>query len=139
MQYICKKKFTLALLNKKLISKADILGALASGLCLIHCLAVPVLVVLQKATHEMAHMHWLDGPFVILSLIAVYFASKNAHTPWVAKSMWVAWVAFAVGIIFEHYSTFFFVLSLSASAFLVYLHIFNYHTNRHCAIKHKVG
>ncbi|MGY6562723.1 MAG: MerC domain-containing protein [Luteibaculaceae bacterium] len=126
----------MALRLKKFTSKADILGALASGLCLIHCLAVPVLIVLQKASHELAHMHFLDIPFVVLSFIAVFFASKNAHTKWVGKAMWIAWVAFALGIFLEHESPFFFVLGLVASGFLVYLHLFNYHTNKHCSVKH---
>ena len=109
---------------------------LSSGLCLIHCLAVPVLVILQKASHDLAHMHWMDIPFVVVSLVAVYFSSKNAHTSWVKYSMWGAWVAFAAGILLEHYSDIFFILGLVASGYLVFLHAFNYHTNRHCNIKH---
>ena len=62
--------------------KSDWIGMLASGLCLIHCLATPFLFIANASIglHEEAHPSWwgaLDIVFLVLSFFAVYWSIQN--------------------------------------------------------------
>ncbi|MEM7511212.1 MAG: MerC domain-containing protein [Bacteroidota bacterium] len=84
--------------------RADLAGVIASGLCIIHCILTPVIVVsLPFLSHQHGdhyHGHWagLDSLFVLLSLIAVFFASRDTHKPGIGIALWLSWAAFAIGI-----------------------------------------
>lgn len=85
--------------------KADLLGAAASGLCLIHCLATPFLFVAQAgvATHHAespAWWGWIDISLLIVSLAAVYWAVKKTAKQWIKIAFSVSWI-FLVFIIFN--------------------------------------
>ena len=76
--------------------KTDSFGAAASGLCLIHCLVTPFLFVAQscaKSCCSTAPTWWLliDYLFLILSLVAIYFASRRSSKQWVSWSFYLLW------------------------------------------------
>ncbi|MEL6194130.1 MAG: MerC domain-containing protein [Bacteroidota bacterium] len=89
--------------------RADLAGVIASGLCIIHCILTPVIVVsLPFLSHHHGdhyHGHWagLDTLFVLLSLVAVFFASRDTHRPGIGIALWLSWAAFAAGIILHMY------------------------------------
>lgn len=97
---ILHKIFTMTLKNPSLNS--DFLGAFASGLCLIHCIATPFLFVAQAAAHHDHHHHgaspgwWLiDSAFLIISLLAVYWTARNTSKQWMKIALAASWLFLA--------------------------------------------
>lgn len=75
----------------------DLIGALASALCLVHCLTTPLLF----AAHT-AHLHehhdspawwgFLDILLIVISGIAVYWSAKHSSKTWVKYALWLSWL-----------------------------------------------
>ena len=64
--------------------KPDTVGAIASSLCVIHCLMTPLIFAAQSLTavHEHSAPVWwqnLDFLFIEISFIAIYQSSKNSN------------------------------------------------------------
>ena len=74
---------------------SDYIGALSSGLCLIHCMATPFLFAAQSsAVHSCADapMAWsmIDFVFIGISFFAVWWSVKSTSKEWVKYGMWTA-------------------------------------------------
>lgn len=128
---------TLRIQNKR---RSDLLGAAASGLCLIHCLATPFLFVAQAglADHHDHHGHhghgaspswwgFIDIAFLLLSLAAVYWSVQKSTKQWMKIALSVSWIFLAFIILNEKFAFFhlaeawIYVPALS----LVGLHLYN--------------
>ncbi len=86
--------------------KSDLLGALASGLCLIHCVATPFLFAAHAglhAHHAESPMWWglIDSVMLIVSLVAVLWAFRNSSIAWVKIALSVSWLFLAAIILNE--------------------------------------
>ena len=78
------------------LRKPDNLGAIASGLCLVHCLATPFLFVAQASIggiHAKGPMWWsqLDYLFLILSFWAVFKTTSITTVAFIKPVMWISW------------------------------------------------
>lgn len=78
------------------IRKPDTIGALASSLCLAHCLMTPVLFAVQSYTAIHSHtvpLWWknLDFLFITISVIAIYKSTKNSTNAVVKSALWTSW------------------------------------------------
>lgn len=124
---------------------SNLLGAVASGLCVIHCAVTPLLFVakpmLEEATSEHEHLHgspfWaaFDYIFLLLSFIAVYYSVRHTSHRSLKWVLWVSWVVFAAGILFEVFHLpYGHWLMYSGSIALVIGHLMNY---RHCQVNGK--
>ncbi|MEM6260993.1 MAG: MerC domain-containing protein [Bacteroidota bacterium] len=91
-------------------SKSDTVGALASGLCLLHCVATPFLFMAHASTTAAHHHHHGDTPvwwgmidilFIVISLIAVYFSAKNSSKTWMKYALYAGWAAMSFVLINE--------------------------------------
>lgn len=118
--------------------KADTLGALASGLCMVHCLATPFLFVASACASDShccaASPSWwrlVDAALLLVSLFAVYWAVRNSSKRWVQVAMVASWLFLATIILNAQLQLFplaefwIYVPALS----LVILHVINH---RHC-------
>jgi len=90
----------------QLSSKSDFIGATASGLCLIHCIATPFLFVAQAglAHGEELHPQWwgaLDLIFLTISLLAIWWSSKNTSKNWMRIALWTCWTVLALLVLNE--------------------------------------
>ncbi|MEM6964651.1 MAG: MerC domain-containing protein [Bacteroidota bacterium] len=130
------------------INRSDLMGALASGLCAIHCSLTPVLFiaahpVLESTTNGHSHssVWWaaLDYIFLILSLIAVYFSAKHTKHTTIKWILWIAWGIFSLGLLSEPfhfaYGKWFMYIG---SAVLVITHFQNYRHTQNLKRKIKV-
>lgn len=119
--------------------KPDNIGALASGLCLIHCLATPLLFLTQACHLNGCHdapAWWkgIDYFFLIISFFAVYRSVKTTSNKNLAIALWVSWSALCFIILNETFS----VIALPeytiyiAALSLVALHLYNL---RYCQCK----
>jgi hypothetical protein len=101
------------LLNiKNLSTKSDFFGAIASAICLIHCLLTPFLFVTHAGMHQYGHYHhgpsplwWnvIDIIFLIISLGAVYWSAKSSSKIWVKYILYASWVFLAFLILNEKF------------------------------------
>lgn len=76
--------------------KVDYFGALAGFICLIHCLATPFIFVAKACTHtccQEAPLWWkiIDYVFLLISFIAIYYATKNSTKKMVKNALWLFW------------------------------------------------
>ncbi len=128
-----------SLLDKN--GSADLLGALASGLCLIHCLATPFLFLAHAGMadhhshghHEAAPLWWslVDVAFLIVSFLAIRYSAQRTSLKWMPFALYFCWGILAAYILIETFH----LMHLSHGliylpAFgLVFLHL---HNRWHC-------
>ena len=79
------------------IRKYDSLGALASGLCMIHCIATPFLFIASACTVSCCSAtplwwQWVDYAFLGISLFAVINASKSSANKFIKYGLWISWI-----------------------------------------------
>jgi len=119
-----------------LTSKSDFIGATASTLCFLHCLATPLLFVAYSnaAIVEESHPWWwgiLDIVFLVISFFAIYWTTKNTSKRWVQYTFWSLWALLAGIILNEKWE----IMHLAEEIIylptlgLVFLHFYN---RRYC-------
>jgi len=120
--------------------RSDTMGAIASGLCLIHCVATPFLFVAHAGAHGHEHGHGHGSPlwwgtidllFLAISLLAVWWSSRNSSKQWVKYALYVSWAGLAFLILNEKLG---WVHLLEEAIYLpalslVFLHLYN---RRYC-------
>lgn len=99
------------IMKRKLIKKdliqSDIIGAVASTLCAIHCIMTPFLFAIQSCSSTSccsdSPSWWssLDYIFIIITLFAVYHSSQNTSTQWMKQSLYATWVVMTLLILNE--------------------------------------
>ena len=78
--------------------KSDVIGAMASGLCVLHCLATPFLFIAQTCSVSdccnSGPVWWsaIDYLFVGITFFAVYHSSKSTSQDWVKYDLYTTWV-----------------------------------------------
>jgi len=84
---------------------SDTWGALASGLCLIHCLATPFIFAAHAGAAAHDHHHespfwWglIDSVLLVVSFLAVVWSARNSSRQWVKVALFLSWAVLA-GII----------------------------------------
>lgn len=90
--------------------KADTVGIISSSLCMIHCIATPFLFLAMACTDSCCAdtpVWWrgIDYLFLVISLAAIFFATKNTTKRWVAIALWSAWCVLLFTILNEALGT----------------------------------
>ena len=119
------------MLAKNKVIKSDNLGAFASGLCLIHCIATPFIFVAHtcSASCSGAPTWWsiVDYVFIAVSFLAIYWSVQTTSKDWVKYSLWASWAILLFVIINERLE----LISLMEQAIyvpalsLITLHLYN--------------
>lgn len=78
------------------IYKPDIIGAITSSLCIIHCLATPILFIAQVGTaddHHASPFWWSNIDYVLLtiSFFAVRKSSELTASNFMKPALWITW------------------------------------------------
>lgn len=112
--------------------KSDTIGAAASFLCMIHCVATPFIFIAQACSHSCcsaAPSWWraIDFAFLIISGLAVIQSVRTSSSMPVKIALWTAWGALTSSILLE---TFFPALfsewvKYSAASGLIFAHFYN--------------
>ena len=111
--------------------KSDSIGALASGLCLIHCIATPLIFVVQPLTvsDQAAPFWWqsLDYIFLLISFFAVFWTVRNTSKTWIKYALWVSYVLLVFAIMNEKFELFHLgeLVEYLPAASLIGLHLYN--------------
>ncbi len=112
--------------------KADLIGAFASGLCLVHCIATPLLFIAQSCSAVCCSTSpewwkWVDYLFLIISFAAVYRSSQTTSKRWIGRALWTSWALMFIVILNERLTVIAlpnFALYIPALA-LISLHFYN--------------
>jgi len=88
------------------IKKPDSIGAIASTLCLIHCVATPFIFIAQSCTMtccDGAPSWWkfIDYFFLVISFFAVYRSTQTTSNKWIKAALWFSWFTMFIIIINE--------------------------------------
>lgn len=114
-------------------NKADYMGIAGSVLCLIHCIATPLLLAGSALT---PHRHLtigflsLDYLFIGVNAIAVFFATRHYAQPAIKRALWGFLLLFTVSLLLEHTIDVFHYVGYVASAGLVITHLINIRQHR---------
>ena len=78
--------------------KSDALGAIASGLCILHCLATPFFFIASACSLSCCNnaplwWQWMDYVFLGISFIAIKYATKSSAKDWVVQGLWISWIS----------------------------------------------
>ncbi|MEM6317454.1 MAG: MerC domain-containing protein [Bacteroidota bacterium] len=104
---------------------------LASSLCMVHCLATPLLFVVQASAtcSDIGPLWWrtLDYLFLVVSFFAIRQSSKTTTADWMPKAMYGTWIVLAFLIINNslHALPFPHALIYAPAFSLVLLHVYN--------------
>ncbi|WP_335974521.1 MerC domain-containing protein [Gaetbulibacter jejuensis] len=117
---------------KIILQKPDTVGALASTLCLLHCIATPLLFIVHSCAAggcASSPFWWksLDFVFLAISLIAVKRSTQNTSKPFMKPLLWISWSCLFFLIINERLLWVSFPESLMhiSAVSLAVLHIYN--------------
>ena len=86
--------------------KSDLIGAIASFTCMIHCIATPFLFIASACSKNCCSAApvwwvWLDIIFLFISFFAVYRSTQTTSKPWMKPTLWTAWSALFSSILLE--------------------------------------
>lgn len=117
----------------KIKSNADVIGATVSFLCLLHCMATPLIfltLALPLERGAQVHSSWwefLDYPFLSISLIAVFYSGRTTSKKWIQKALWICWGVLVFVLLNEKYSWIYIaeVLNYLPALALIGLHLYN--------------
>lgn len=88
---------------------SDQIGALAGGLCILHCVGTPILFVLgtcSEPCHTNIPYWWsgLDLLILIISFISVFYSTKNTTNSLLKPMFWLTWSAIAFCVLNEKFT-----------------------------------
>jgi len=115
------------------LGQSDIIGASASALCAVHCIATPFLFVVQSCHADAccdASPGWwssLDYAFIGITFAAVFFSARNSARVWMKYSLYASWVLLTALIANEKMTWFPMaeVWKYGAAFVLIALHLYN--------------
>src|SRR5690554_3397812 len=89
------------MLQRSMSAKSDFLGISASLLCILHCLALPVLVSVENVFlfADTGHWHGMDYLFIALGILAVIISSRNTNIYSIKLGLWLVISIFSVSIL----------------------------------------
>lgn len=105
-----------------LLRSGDGLGILNSVLCIVHCLAMPVLIAAGASYFDHSLFGWA---FVVLAYLAVRSAIRSRNNARIALILGIGWAFFAVGIVLEKQHEGLEALTYLGSAVLIAGHLLN--------------
>lgn len=123
-------------MNNSLLNKnADTIGIISSFLCLVHCIALPVLISVQPVLIGFIaeDLHFLEYIFLGLSFVAVYFATRNTSRT-ISILFYIVLSAFTLGIVLEETLGWMKYLGYIGSVGLILTHIYNIRYHYQCRI-----
>jgi hypothetical protein len=102
------------------ISKADFIGIVSSSLCLVHCIATPLLIAFGAGFITNPVFKYL---FLIISFVSIFKATGNNKNTKIASLLWVSFWGFLFSSLFQekyewlHYSGYFFAVLIIMGTF----------------------
>src|SRR5690606_25238618 len=118
------------------MSKSDLLGISSSLLCLLHCLAFPVMLSAGYLFNYSLQGHWhgTDYLFVVLGLVAVWASARKTSFLALKLAFWLAILVLSLLILFHGQWSGMIYISVSDSLLLFVLHIIHCRSQYKCSM-----
>jgi len=118
------------------MSKSDLLGISSSLLCLLHCLAFPVILSGGYLFNYSLQGHWhgTDYLFVMLGIVAVWASARKTSFRALKLAFWLTILVFSFSILFHDQWPGMIYISVSASLVLIALHIIHWRSHYRCSM-----
>lgn len=116
----------------------DYLGIVSSGVCLVHCLATPILMLIQAYyktglnVSDQEELRYLDYVFVSVCFLAVYFTTKEEVSRKINTVFWLFFLFFALSILFEDDFQYLNFVGYFSSFGLIITHLINIKKCKKC-------
>ncbi len=115
-----------------LVNRSDSYGALASALCLLHCLATPFVIIfcnysLSATINYLGFWKSLDLILLLISLLMVYLSVQKTSKDYMKYFFWCSWFVLFFLIVNEKLELFHlpeYIIYVSTT-FLSIVHIYN--------------
>jgi hypothetical protein len=114
--------------------KSDWVGIFSSAGCILHCLAMPLLIYLSGSALHRNEPEWLDYLFVGLAAVAVYYSVRQSHLLGIRLLLIFAWLLFSLSVILQSVFSPAGLLMYVGSVALIAGHIINLRHCRQCRI-----
>lgn len=127
MLYFCN----IVAITMDLTHSHDKIGIWSSLLCIVHCLAVPLVLAVTNGI-DLHHNAWWDAlqvVFILIGFWAIRHVVKHMTHTWLKAAFWATFAALVVSV-FMHHSFFGEVLNYSAASALIVLHSINLYLSR---------
>lgn len=128
---------------KLTLQKPDSIGAIASTLCVVHCVVTPFLFVVSSCSVDgcaSTPLWWsnIDYLFVIISFLSIYRSAQTTTSKVIKPLLWVNWSVLFTLILNEKIQVFHLPETITyITAFsLAALHIYNL---QHCQCKNETS
>ncbi len=108
----------------------DLLGISAALLCLIHCLLLPVLMILPLGL-EHEHNTYIDLGFLIIGAAVVYRVTRAIHSKWLQGIFWVAIGLIGLSVLLDLAFHFHSPFMYAGAVLLVTGHLINFKNHKH--------
>ena len=112
--------------------KSDLIGAIASFTCMIHCIATPFLFIASACSKSCCASAptwwiWLDFIFLFISFFAVYRSTQTTSKSWMKPALWTAWAGLLITILIEQSGWLYFseYFKYTAAFSLIGFHLYN--------------
>lgn len=121
----------------RIATKADLIGAIVSIICLVHCLASPLLFFSFMVTTSQSNLvipSWwelIDYVLLGISLIAILYSSKTSSKKWVQYTLGISWIVLGLVILNEKFH----LVSLQEEAIFIpsiSLAFFHLYSRKYC-------
>jgi len=116
---------------KNSYNKSDIVGIIASSICIVHCVITPLIAVLfSKIVKEKYEL--LNYVFLIISLISVIISIKTTKNELLKGLLLFFWIQLSVGLVLEDKNIIFSILMYFSALGLIVTHILNIKYCKNC-------
>lgn len=112
--------------------KSDIVGALASTLCMIHCVATPFIFIASACSKSCCSSaptwwKWLDFIFLLISFLAIRRTTRTTSKNWIKPALWCSWALLTSLTLIEQSNSIHHIeyIKYFAAFLLIGLHLFN--------------
>lgn len=106
----------------------DTVGLSAAFLCLVHCLAFPLLMVLPLASE---HNPYIDLGFLIIGIIVVFQITRKMDSGWLKWLFWLSIIIISISVAGELIFDKHLDLIYLGAAGLITGHIINFKKHKH--------
>ena len=120
------------------LKKYDTIGALSSGLCIIHCLATPFFFIAATCSTSCCNTtplwwQWIDYAFLLISFVAVKQAAFSTKFKLIKYGLWISWIILFLLILNIKFSWFYISsqnIKFIPAFTLIVLHLYNLRYNK---------
>lgn len=110
----------------------DLLGISAAGLCLIHCLVFPVILIVPMG---ITHNAYIDLFFFVFGTGLVYRIVRRLEQVWLKLLFWAAILMIGISVLFDLFYHIHLPLIYIGAVLLITAHMINFKSHKHASAK----